>query len=550
MDNKKRYRFQDIPLFSKILISIFICILVFITYMLLFQNHIIRQGFTVLEENYGLHDLTQTENLLDRELESLDYLLKDWAFWDDTYFFSDNANKDYVYRNLIPNTFFNTSLNMLYIFNKNQELIWGKLYDLDEEKDITTDRFTREILIKENILFNMSDLKGKSFTDAVTKGFILTDFGILLLTSRPILKSDLTGPPSGTMIMGKLLTPEYHKHLNKLLQNKINIYSKRDLKSNQDLKTIHDNLIKLNTPYSIRKEKTHINIYKNIYDISGEPIILLETYTTRSITEQGAKTLRQYSIWFFIILFSVSGILILFLNFTIIHPIKKITLFLKTTKKDGSESQFLNVNRKDEIGFLADTINNCMYKMNCQTLELKQLNTELHEKATTDALTGLLNRHGLDENMKLLWQTIRRDKSTISAILLDIDFFKKYNDTYGHQRGDNCIQIIADVILSSLQRSTDLAVRYGGEEFLIILPSTNIVGTREVAERMIETIRNKKIEHKTSEIGKYLSISIGIAEETPSKTNNPKDLIEHADIALYQSKDQGRNRLTVYSKGD
>lgn len=179
--------------------------------------------------------------------------------------------------------------------------------------------------------------------------------------------------------------------------------------------------------------------------------------------------------------------------------------------------------------------------------ELQSAHERLEEQNRLDALTGLSNRGHLDETLELEWKRAERQAdSSLSLILCDIDYFKKYNDTYGHLKGDDCLRQIAQAIKNSFTRKVDLVARYGGEEFMVILPNTTTDSATRQAEKMRQNIWELAIEHKSSEVADRVSISIGVYTilQTQGKTLN--ESIGFADKALYQAKDSGRNQVIHY----
>jgi diguanylate cyclase (GGDEF)-like protein len=162
-----------------------------------------------------------------------------------------------------------------------------------------------------------------------------------------------------------------------------------------------------------------------------------------------------------------------------------------------------------------------------------------------DGLTGLYNSHLLDDVMVRLSSHTNRSNQPLS-MMLDVDWFKGNNDTYDHLEGDECLKRLANVIKESLQRPTDLAIRYGGEEFLCLLPDTDHQGTEHVAKKMLEAVRDLAIEHKLSEF-KVVTISIGIHRVLSSESTSLVGLLGKADEALYDSKQRGRNCFSTYS---
>ncbi len=175
--------------------------------------------------------------------------------------------------------------------------------------------------------------------------------------------------------------------------------------------------------------------------------------------------------------------------------------------------------------------------------EIKGLEEELRSLTLTDALSGIANRRKLDLFFEREWASAIRHKTIISLMMIDIDYFKLYNDTYGHQVGDECIKKVARIIDDILKRPGDIVVRYGGEEFAVVMPGTDKEGALIMAEKLRTEVEALKIEHNSSEKG-IVTISLGVSCIQPGKKDSPKDLFSIADKALYRSKNEGRNRAT------
>jgi diguanylate cyclase (GGDEF)-like protein len=178
-------------------------------------------------------------------------------------------------------------------------------------------------------------------------------------------------------------------------------------------------------------------------------------------------------------------------------------------------------------------------------LELKLFRDRLMTLSMVDGLTSIPNRRQFDRAINQEWQRGIRKKNAISLLLLDIDFFKQYNDIYGHLKGDDCLKQVASGLTNQLHRPTDLVARYGGEEFVMILPETELIGAEHVALRIIQFMAKLNIEHKGSKVCSYVTNSIGIACSAPTLDCNVVDFIEKADKALYQAKQTGRNRYCI-----
>jgi diguanylate cyclase (GGDEF)-like protein len=182
-------------------------------------------------------------------------------------------------------------------------------------------------------------------------------------------------------------------------------------------------------------------------------------------------------------------------------------------------------------------------QVNIANQKLAELNLELDKLASIDDLTQLTNHRIFKEFLQKEWKRAFRKKTPISLILLDVDFFKQYNDLYGHQKGDKCLAKIAGVLNQMINRSNDLAARYGGEEFVIVLSETNLNGAKIVAERIRHQIEKLEISHRKSIISRYVTVSLGIASRIPGINETWNELFKEADNALYKAKGSGRNRV-------
>jgi len=175
-------------------------------------------------------------------------------------------------------------------------------------------------------------------------------------------------------------------------------------------------------------------------------------------------------------------------------------------------------------------------------LELKRYRDLLADLAWVDGLTGVRNRRQFDDFIERELRTAVRADRPLSLIMLDIDYFKHYNDHYGHLAGDDCLKKVAQTLESALCRSADMIFRYGGEEFACLLPETNAAGAMAVAHRMLDVIQQLNIEHVNS-AKKVVTVSVGVCTLIPQQRSKIENLIEPADKALYRAKELGRNRV-------
>ncbi|MGB5970434.1 MAG: PleD family two-component system response regulator [Spirulinaceae cyanobacterium] len=175
--------------------------------------------------------------------------------------------------------------------------------------------------------------------------------------------------------------------------------------------------------------------------------------------------------------------------------------------------------------------------------QLEETNYALERLASLDGLTQIANRRRFDEFIKIEWQRMMREQKPLSVILGDLDFFKAYNDLYGHQAGDHCLRQVALALKDSAQRSSDLVARYGGEEFAVVLPNTDGQNAVKVAEKICRKVEQLKIQHQGSSIASFVTMSLGVATTIPSIKGNWERILRDADQALYQAKDRGKNNV-------
>lgn len=176
--------------------------------------------------------------------------------------------------------------------------------------------------------------------------------------------------------------------------------------------------------------------------------------------------------------------------------------------------------------------------------DLREANERWKEQALEDALTGIPNKRKFNKILEKEWARGTRNDRPLSLIMVDIDYFKEYNDSHGHEEGDQVLKTVAKTIQDvGPRRPADLAARYGGEEFVVILPETENEGAFKVAERIRKSVKEQKISHKDSKVDDVITISLGVATDVPTNTGNPVELVRNADRALYEAKNNGRDQV-------
>ena len=199
----------------------------------------------------------------------------------------------------------------------------------------------------------------------------------------------------------------------------------------------------------------------------------------------------------------------------------------------GFRTSIVDITEKKKAEFAAEEL----------AQQLKKEKEVAERNSLTDGMTGLANRRYLDEQIMLEYFRMKRTGEKLSIIMLDVDFFKLYNDAYGHLQGDECLKMVAKVLKTTIKRATDIAARYGGEEFVVLLPDTDEIGAIKVAETIRANVEAMKMEHKDSRISDVVTVSIGVATFDKHSLVAPENLVQKADEALYEAKNSGRNKV-------
>ena len=219
-------------------------------------------------------------------------------------------------------------------------------------------------------------------------------------------------------------------------------------------------------------------------------------------------------------------------------------IFITTMSLEEDETRGLEIGAVD---YITKPFSMAIVKARVKThLELKQHRDRLEKLSSMDGLTGIANRRRFDERLEREWKVATRDASVISLVMIDIDYFKLYNDSYGHIVGDECLVKVAKTLSASVRRPADMVARYGGEEFAAILPKTNSEGAVGIAETMRNRVEALRIAHEKSEVAAHITVSLGVVTVLPTPHESPSYLLNAGDKALYEAKRSGRNLVICY----
>ncbi|MDR2716786.1 MAG: GGDEF domain-containing protein [Treponema sp.] len=311
---------------------------------------------------------------------------------------------------------------------------------------------------------------------------------------------------------------------------------------------IGEYLMNINGYFDMSSQAEVIKLDKNYYMyVSIAPITDTDWSIVTFFNNHALYSIRR----FFPLLFTMlSAFLIytlvssIFMHWLVFRPVNHLTNSLSASNFYIGE--IFGCDRDDEIGILAQTIQRMRDRLSTYNAELLRAARERERLIRIDQLTDIPNRRNFDERLPLEWGRAIRTKTPISILILDLDHFKDYNDTYGHLQGDKALQVVAKVFSQELKRSSDLVARWGGEEFAILLANTDFSGAHDVAERIRQKTEDLQIVLANGSVSK-ITVSIGVNSLIPTTINVLEEFIHHADMALYAAKKEGRNRVCLYN---
>ena len=210
----------------------------------------------------------------------------------------------------------------------------------------------------------------------------------------------------------------------------------------------------------------------------------------------------------------------------------------------------LDKGRNRELARLNSELANSQQALLRSEGQLREANALLSELSIRDGLTGLFNRRRFDQVFEMEWRRSMRSMRPLALLMIDVDCFKALNDSYGHQRGDDCLREIARVLEEQPRRGHDMVARFGGEEFAVLLPGADVAGALRIGENIRRAVEGQRMEHKRSVTGPWVTVSVGVSSRTPQNGEAPETMLYDADMAMYAAKQLGRNRVEIRETAD
>lgn len=500
-----------------VLLSFIVCLL---GYRYFFEIPNIKKKIEIIKHQ----EVVSIDVGLQNERSTLEMLTHDYAVWSSSYKFLTNKKLDNVFleENFISDLYSSQKIDGVYFLDKNGETVWGKGFNSQTNTPLDFSAFI-------NQFNNNDDLYPTVIKNEIptTEGMFESQYGIAMFAAKQVRKSDRTGSNVGALVFIKLVRKDFFNSLEKLAQVKI------DVKNYKNTIDIESELAKTDesTTYS----------FKIIKDYEGKPLLIFKIYHK---VFEFPKLIDQSMLFAFILLILIPLLVTTILNKYLVEPILNIADSISTMSKDGHTQKLKLKPKTKEFTEMVSGFNALVETIN-------QQKEELRKTVLIDELTGIANIRAYNSLIIKRWRQMQRSNTPLAIIMCDIDHFKKYNDSMGHQAGDNVIHTVAQALQSCMRREVDFLARYGGEEFIAILSSTNIDNLKTVMLSMKQAVDELKIPHNDSITSDYVTVSLGGAiidtftEET--RKLSPDHLVSLADKSLYKAKNEGRNRLSIYT---
>lgn len=470
-----------------------------------------------MDREAAFDKLKQIKNVIRSEVEHLDLLNKDWSVWDDSYAFIQDKNEQYRQSNLVPTLLDDIKVNTIAYFDTSDALVYIK-----DDGHIPRSSFMDASGHVLNAILGLKQYE--------RGGIIALDGHYGVLSVHDIQSNgDNPDEPKGTLVMIRDVDHHLVERINKGVNVQISL-----AQASVDFQRVDENYY----AKVVDDEQMLIGTYLQGF-ADDEKVFATIPFTRHQLIENKKLMVNV------LIVSSVFGIVsliisVVLLQHNVIAPLMRLGRHITRLRQKNRYDKSSLSRRNDEIGLIVKEFNHLIHT-------IKENHEMIERVSRVDALTGLANRMDLNEHLDKERREACRHRMDVSILMLDIDYFKNYNDTYSHVKGDEVLQRVADAIKQAGLRPRDYVARYGGEEFMVVLPKTHVDGSVIVAKRIMKNIEALQIEHASSGLEKkIISVSIGCLSLTPKKSQTIEEIINQADEALYAAKENGRDQYFLY----
>ena len=481
----------------------------------------LHADFDTIETRNATLSMQQLARNIQSEIEHLDDLNTDWGHWDGLYNFMRHQDRSFARNDLGVDALISARLNLLTIFDRQLQPVAAHALDTRSGTASSLEPYAPVLaIVTEELRRNASSNRCGLFSIPASA---------LILCWQPIYRSDGTGDHAGSVLMARLL------------DQRITTRMQRQSELDFSLQALPLRATVMAAPSKTDFHPREIGItaarpgvlQASLPGITGEPTLGLSLRYARDVSTQGQSVIGQPMAFLFVVVALAAVVLLIGISTMVTRRLHRIGTDLQQISSHNRWSDTVRgAEGRDELSLLARNVNHVLGVIHRQVQQLELL-------AQTDALTGVANRRAFDHRLRLDLAAITRNDQPLSLLLLDVDYFKLYNDCHGHPAGDAVLAAIGAVLKESAGRPTDFSARIGGEEFAILMPNTDVLGAQVIAERIRAHLAMRALAHDESPIAEHVTVSIGVTVARAGET--PANVASRADQALYQAKRDGRN---------
>lgn len=501
-----------------IIVAIFALLLVLAGVVL---NHAVYTDLSRQEREDIVERAERLEELFSQQLKALSAPARDWSAWDDTYNYINKPNRHHESINLSAKTLDLVKFDKVVLWDASGKVrlhadMLGGLYNIQSETPPElVMQFERS---RQNPLGECGILKLQTVP--------------LLFCFNPVRSSEMKQPSNGFQLIGRYLMPSRMNELRLAMKQMLILHYERPNVSETLLLAGEYGPTRIG--WNALGEKQY-EIFKEIEGSDGKPAFWVRFVYERTRAEQSASIFARVLVWIVMALCAIVTFLYFLLERVLVRRLSRLEGVVGQASKNHDWGAVVpHSDDRDEIGRLANGIGTLFQEM---AKNVSQLEAESLE----DALTKLPNRRSFDQKLDFYWLVCQRHRQPLTIMMIDVDHFKRFNDLYGHQAGDDVLAGVAKALRTELYRTTDFIARYGGEEFAVILPDAGCDDAIKIAERLRNSVELLQIAHADG-LNEEVTISIGLAScDVPRADWCGDDMLRNADIALYEAKADGRN---------
>lgn len=492
----------------------------------------VSPSFVAFERNSAIRDLQRVLSAIEQQSHLVELISGDWAGWNELYDYAQSPTDEFFQHNLNPVNAASTGMDMIALFVADgaaREMHWYRepeRYQSSVVQALSPDHVYYQHLILP--LFNAS-----SATD-LRRLYVFAGDQPVVVVARPIITDQHTDV-AGVLLMMRAFTPD---RVSELMRNASVEFILKPAVAMQPVfneagERFNGVLPQGGTFFGIEGQH-QLLLWTAIPSESGDDIFAVLNLP-RTLNAQAYENLYWAIVVLVLFMLTLAIVLYRMLVREVLGPLQQVNNGLSAMEQSAEARLQIAESGADELRQLIRSFNGMNEELNDYRQEIEQL-------SLTDPLTGLPNRRQFEQVIAREWLHAVREKTWLTLMLIDVDYFKRYNDGYGHQAGDRCLIAVSEALQSSLKRTTDMVARIGGEEFVVVLPQTSLAGAREAARRVAENLRTLNLPHEYGGKDKRLTISIGVKSSVPNRDDTIDSWLTAADKALYRAKENGRDQ--------